>query len=179
MTRCLPSARCGWFWPGPDPLGERRITTVCCDEEGGPSAKCGWVDAVSDPLGERRITTVCCAGGRERRGGARRKEEEGGRSRSALFKTSTQPLEGWEKHPKSLSFSECSVFKKKKILNFQLLLTPRWDPKKLQKCIKNPSWAPPGPPGTPEAAQKPPGSHLEASREPFWSLLGTILGPFW
>ena len=35
MRRCLPEARCGWFWPGPDPLGERRITTACCDEEGG------------------------------------------------------------------------------------------------------------------------------------------------
>ncbi len=34
---------------GPDPLEERRITMVCCDEGGGPSARCGWVDAGPDP----------------------------------------------------------------------------------------------------------------------------------
>ena len=45
-------------------LRERRITTVCCDEEGGESARCGWVGAGPGPLGERRITTVCCDGAR-------------------------------------------------------------------------------------------------------------------
>ena len=26
--------RCGWFCAGPDPLGERPITTACCDQGG-------------------------------------------------------------------------------------------------------------------------------------------------
>ena len=59
---------------------------------------------------------------------------------------------------------------------FDRFWTPRWDPKKLPKSVKNPSWPPQGPPGTPEAAQKPPGSHFEASRKPFWSHFGTIVG---
>ena len=62
--------RSDWFCAGPGLLGERQITTACC-----------YVSAQS---------IICALGLRT---------EEGGRSgrRSALFKTSTQPQEGWEK----------------------------------------------------------------------------------
>ena len=48
-----------WYWPGPDLLGERRITTVCCDEAVPPRGQV-WMVLGPDPLRERGITTVCC-----------------------------------------------------------------------------------------------------------------------
>ena len=54
MTRCLPEARCGWFWPGPDPLRERGITTVCCDGAVPPLGQVWMVLAwPRPPTGER------------------------------------------------------------------------------------------------------------------------------
>ena len=32
MRRCFPAATSGWFLPGSEPLGDSRITTVCCDQ---------------------------------------------------------------------------------------------------------------------------------------------------
>ena len=46
----------------PDPLRERRITKVCCDDAVPPQGQVWMVLAWPgpDPLRERRITTVCC-----------------------------------------------------------------------------------------------------------------------
>ena len=56
--------RCGLCCAGPGPLGERRITTACCDEgcrkEALHRSGVAFCCAGPGPLGERRNTTVCC-----------------------------------------------------------------------------------------------------------------------
>ena len=46
MRRCFPAATSGWFLPGSEPLGDSRITTVCCDQavlpRGGTSMVLAW-----------------------------------------------------------------------------------------------------------------------------------------
>ena len=53
--------------------------------------------------------------------------------------------------------------------NFGRLRSPTWDPKWTPKSLKNLTLASQGPPGTPKAAQRPPGSNFWTSWDPFWS----------
>ena len=68
-------------------------------------------------------------------------------------------------------------------LGFKLRFNRFWDdfgtPNRTPKSIKNLSWGPRGDPGTPKAAQRPPGSHFGAVWDPFWSDFGSHVGEIW
>ena len=72
-------------------------------------------------------------------------------------------------------------------LKFQAILgrfwTPKMDPKRAQKSLKNLTWAPRGPPGTPRAARRPLVSHFGAFLDQcwshFWTRNGAMLGTIW
>ena len=68
-------------------------------------------------------------------------------------------------------------------LKFRPILGRFWDPKSdpkwTPKSLKNLSWALQGPPGTPRAARRAPGSHFGAFWVQFEAIWGPILELFW
>ena len=74
---------------------------------------------------------------------------------------------------KSTVFGEC-YFR----TIFGRFLSPKWAPKCAQKSLKHLPWAPQGPPRTPPAGRRPPGSTFGAFWNPFSTHLGAVLGCF-
>ena len=61
---------------------------------------------------------------------------------------------------------------------FGRFLSPKWAPKCAQKSLKHLPWGPQGPPRTPPAGRRPPGSTFGAFWNPFSTHLGAVLGCF-